>query len=306
MREVFHEGEQAVQARAGVSRQAQQVGRMISSGLPDGADRYLGGLPILFRGSADRAGDLWASALTGDPGFIRMAGPTTVEISTQTEAVVPLPVIDLTDGPAGFLAIDLATRQRFRFNGDATTADRLLRVEVEQAYGNCPKYIQLREVTVHGSQPRDTAWPNATSDTTLSGDDIALIRRADTLFIASAAGGHGADVSHRGGQPGFVRVTADGEICFKDYAGNNMFQTLGNLAVDPRAGLLFIDFETGSTLQLTGDATVDWASEPSEEVTDTGRTLRFSPKRVVRVPHAIPLMWVLKAYSPYNPDENSA
>jgi uncharacterized protein len=305
MPEIYHEGELAVQARVGVSAQAQRVGRIISPYLPDGADGFFNNLPILFRGAADQAGDVWASALTGDPGFIRATDSRTVESYTDPASGDPLMPIQIPDGPAGFLAIDLATRQRFRFNGQTTRSGDNLRVKIDQAYGNCPKYIQLREVTVHRSPGQTADGPTATTGTALMDADTDLIRRADTFFIASVADGHGADVSHRGGRPGFVRVTPAGEITFKDYIGNNMFQTLGNLTADPRAGLLFIDFETGSTLQLTGRAVVNWASDQPADRAETGRSVTFQPGYVVRTPRVIPLRWVLRAYSPYNPDENS-
>ncbi len=301
MIDLFHPGELAVQERAGVSSQAQKVGRIIASHMPPGADRFLAALPILFQGGVDAQGDVWASALTGDPGFATVTGPQDVEVRANPVPTDPLNRYGQPGVPAGFLAIDLATRQRFRFNGEATHADDTLRVAVNQAYGNCPKYIQRRAVTVHDAPL--AAGPAVTGSALTTGD-IDLIRRADTFFIASTAQGHGTDVSHRGGAPGFVRVTDQGEITFKDYAGNNMFQTLGNLTSDPRAGFLFIDFMTGDTLQISGRAEVQWASPCDQDFTDTGRSVTFTPDRVIRTPHAIPHRWVLKDYSPFNPHEN--
>ncbi|MEZ6191717.1 MAG: pyridoxamine 5'-phosphate oxidase family protein [Phycisphaerales bacterium] len=300
---IFHEGELAVQARAGVSAAAQKVGRIITPHLPKGADAFLDNLPILLIGGTDSEGQVWASALTGRPGFIRAAGPQSVEINAHPQPQDPL-AQQPDDAPAGFLAIDLATRQRFRFNGTATKTGSTLRVHVEQAYGNCPKYIQLREVVAYEpTPPTEVATPAV--GTNLSDEDADLIRRADTFFIASTADGHGADVSHRGGPPGFVRVNEDNTLSFDDYPGNNMFQTLGNLTTDPRAGLLFIDFKTGTTLQLTGRAVVDWMPPHPDDRFHTRRAVTFIPSRVVRTPHALPLRWVLRAYSPFNPEEKN-
>lgn len=296
----FHQGELAVQARAGVAEQAKRVGRIIGDRLPEGADKFLAGLPILFRGGLDARGWVWASVLTGNPGFIRTNGDRGVVIKTDGQAGDPLVAGGDTIAPAGFLAIDLATRQRFRFNGRARQEGDELRIDVEQAYGNCPKYIQRREVV-----GRDDVWTcgDAVVDTTLSDDDLRLIRGADTFFIASHARDHGADVSHRGGTPGFVRVTAEGGVVFEDYPGNNMFQTLGNLAADPRAGLLFIDFDSGSTLQLTGKADTRWSEPSATNYNQTGRAVMFTPEAIVRTPGAFPWRWVLRDYSPYNPEE---
>jgi predicted pyridoxine 5'-phosphate oxidase superfamily flavin-nucleotide-binding protein len=304
MTKIFHEGELAVQQRAGVSAQAQKAGRIIAPHLPHGADRFLAILPILFQGGVDAHGHAWASALTGDPGFIHVTDSQTVEVHLAAKHSDPLAQYTSHPTPAGFLAIDMATRQRFRFNGDATHSANNLHIKINQAYGNCPKYIQRREVAVNAPESAPLQKPGpSTSDTTLSKDDIDLIQRADTFFIASVASDHGADVSHRGGTPGFVRVTPQGEITFKDYAGNNMFQTLGNLTDDPRAGLLFINFETGSTLQLSGQAQVLWAAQPSDDFAETGRAVTFTTHQVVRTPHAVPLRWDFHGYSPYNPIE---
>jgi len=299
----FHDGELAVQERAGVVGQAQKVGRIIGPILPDGAAGFLANLPILFQGGLDHQGNVWASALTGNPGFIVANDSQHVTIQANPLPDDPIYSNGSADAPAGFLAINLATRQRFRFNGQASRDGDALHVHIDQAYGNCPKYIQRRDVTIHDGLPEIAP---ATTDTTLSKDDIQMVRKADTLFIATHAQGHGVDVSHRGGVPGFVRVSADGGLAFNDYPGNNMFQTLGNLATDPRAGLLFIDFDRGDTLQLTGLAQTQWSAPSPTDFNQTGRVTTFTPEKIVRTPHAVPLRWVLRDYSPYNPEEKSA
>jgi predicted pyridoxine 5'-phosphate oxidase superfamily flavin-nucleotide-binding protein len=111
----------------------------------------------------------------------------------------------------------------------------------------------------------------------------------------------GLDCSHRGGNPGFVRATGPDTITFPDYAGNNMFQTLGNLELDSRAGLLFIDFETGSTLQLTGRATVHWDKERLTSWPGAQRVIEFQLERIQETAQALPLRWRLLDYSPFNP-----
>src|SRR3546814_14766932 len=81
---------------------------------------------------------------------------------------------------------------------------------------------------------------------------------ASASAAATAGSGlreQGADVSHRGGRPGFVRVTEDdgrSVLTIPDFSGNQFFNTLGNIAINPRAGLLFVDFATGDLLTLTG------------------------------------------------------
>jgi predicted pyridoxine 5'-phosphate oxidase superfamily flavin-nucleotide-binding protein len=151
-------------------------------------------------------------------------------------------------------------------------------------YSNCPKYIQRREIVgleAGGGEPASSAH--------LTQADRELIAAADTFFVATAAHG-GADASHRGGSPGFVTV-GDDRLTFPDYPGNNMYGTLGNLLANPRIGLLFLDWETGDTLQLTGSAELEF--EP--------RAVHVAIERATRTPNAVPLRWVLLERSRFNP-----
>ena len=124
----------------------------------------------------------------------------------------------------------------------------------------------------------------------------AWIASADTFFIASGHRGEGEsptfgmDASHRGGDPGFVQVDGD-TLVFPDYAGNNHFNTIGNLVADPRAGLLFVDFERGSLLQLTGRATIDWDSDAVARIPGARRLVTFAIEEIVELPAALPLRW---------------
>ena len=96
-----------------------------------------------------------------------------------------------------------------------------------------------------------------TTRTAFTPSDIAFIERATLFFLATADAEGRPDVNHKGGPPGFVRVTADGEIAFPDYDGNGMFKSLGNLLVNPNVGLLFIDLhERPRRLRVNGSATV--------------------------------------------------
>ncbi|MBD2020206.1 pyridoxamine 5'-phosphate oxidase family protein, partial [Leptolyngbya sp. FACHB-36] len=122
----------------------------------------------------------------------------------------------------------------------------------------------------------------------------------DTFFIASLHPTHGADASHRGGYPGFVQVDSE-RLVFPDYSGNNMFNTLGNLQVNPSAGLLFIDFEQGHTLQLTGSATIVWEPERIATVAGAERLVEFQVQQVQQTSCASRLRWQFVEYSPANP-----
>jgi predicted pyridoxine 5'-phosphate oxidase superfamily flavin-nucleotide-binding protein len=127
------------------------------------------------------------------------------------------------------------------------------------------------------------------------------IERADTLFIASVHATRGADASHRGGQPGFVRVLDERRLRVPDYAGNNMFQTLGNIATDPRVGLLFVAFDTGTTLQLTGRARILWEVSDRAGLPGAERAVEVEVDEVVEIAGQGPLGWRFVEYSPFNP-----
>ena len=86
-----------------------------------------------------------------------------------------------------------------------------------------------------------------------------------------------------------------------DYSGNNMFQTLGNIAADPRVGLLFVDFDTGTTLQLTGKARLLWDRPDFAELKGAERAVEIQVEEIVETQGHGPLGWRFREYSPFNP-----
>ncbi len=84
-----------------------------------------------------------------------------------------------------------------------------------------------------------------------------FIEERDMFFIATADPEGWPESSYKGGEPGFVRVIDEHTLVFPVYNGNGMFLTAGNLAVNPRIGLLFIDFEVGTRLRMSGHASID-------------------------------------------------
>jgi hypothetical protein len=162
-----------------------------------------------------------------------------------------------------------------------------------RAFGNCPQYIQPRQ---WHSEPTQ-AEPVARRYRSLPQQAAHWITEADTFLIATvhrARGDeafYGMDASHRGGEPGFVTVADARTLSFPDYAGNNHFNTIGNLQLDPRVGLLFIDFQHGHLLQLTGTATIDWNSPAVTVISGARRLVNVTVEEVVEVRHALPLTW---------------
>jgi predicted pyridoxine 5'-phosphate oxidase superfamily flavin-nucleotide-binding protein len=297
MKGMFHPGELAVQERAGVRQQAGKVGRILRTSIEPDAAEFLEDRPLLLLASVDAAGRPWASAMTGTPPLLRVEDESTVELFGSVAAGDPLHANLAAPGPLAILALDPSTRSRYRVNGISETAapGRFL-LRVQEVFGNCRKYIQVRHLRAVAPL-RGTGTGESDALTAFQSEWVG---RADTLFIATVAEG-GADASHRGGNPGFVRVERDGSLTIPDYSGNNMFQTLGNIAVSGTAGLLFVDFENGRTLQLTGRAEIDWDSGHAAAFAGANRLLRVFPEQVVETADAVAVRGRVEEYSPFNP-----
>jgi predicted pyridoxine 5'-phosphate oxidase superfamily flavin-nucleotide-binding protein len=274
----FHAGEVEVQSRHGVREQAEQVGRGLATAIPPTFRALLASQRMAVAASLDAQDRPWASLLTGPEGFVRAADSRLLHLAASPPAGDPLR--ENLDGrpELGLLVIDPRTRRRLRFNGRGLLAPDGVFLLVDQVYGNCPKYIQKRRL-VGESDAEPAVTRRAPS---LDARTRAIVEGADTFFIATWHPQGGADASHRGGRPGFVRVIDEETLEFPDYPGNNMFNTLGNLIHHPRAGLLFVDFERGDLLQLTGRAEIRWGGRATvrlviEEARETrgGRRLRF-------------------------------
>jgi len=256
----FHHGERLLQERAQVRDRMERFGsRVIRPALPEQHREFYGLLPFLVIGAVDPEGRPWASLLAGPPGFVSSPTPTALRVAAEPDAGDPIRRALVPGARAGVLGIDPATRRRNRVNGRlVANAGEGLALRVEQSFGNCPQYIHQRRMRP-GLHPAEPQW----SDATLGDEAVrAWIHGADTFFIASSWDEdaedptHGVDVSHRGGRPGFVRVEDDGALLFPDFSGNNHFNTLGNLLMNPRCGLVFADFVRGDLLSLTGRAEV--------------------------------------------------
>jgi predicted pyridoxine 5'-phosphate oxidase superfamily flavin-nucleotide-binding protein len=293
----FHAGELAVQERAGVRERAARVGGSIHGAVPPAAMAFLQQRRFVVLATAEPEGRPWASILTGSPGFATAPDPSEVRIDAAPLPGDPL-VDNLRTGAfAGLLAIDLATRRRMRVNGRVEYApDRPISIHVDQVYSNCPKYIQ-RRAAEEGRPPE--APRIARRAESLTEEQRAWIRRADSFFIATLHPDAGADASHRGGMPGFVSVEGD-RLVWPDYAGNLMYNTLGNIAVHPRAGLVVPDFETGAVLQLTGRAAIDWDPIRTAEMPGAERLVELVVEEIVEIAGVLPSASVLD-YSPFNP-----
>ncbi|NEQ43752.1 MAG: flavin-nucleotide-binding protein [Leptolyngbya sp. SIOISBB] len=301
----FHPGEQAIQTKLGGRDRMETLGRrMIRDFLPEQHQQFYAQLPYFLVGTVDRDGHPWVSILVGEPGFISTPHDRTLHIAAQPLLGDPLANHLAVGLDIGFLGIELHTRRRNRVNGvvRAMTPDGF-DVEVRQTFGNCPKYIQARQFDLQAFEP--TATKPIQTLTQLGDAEREAIAAADTFFIATAylddtaSLAKGVDVSHRGGQPGFIRVEGN-TLTVPDFTGNGFFNTFGNIEVNPRAGLLFIDFDQGNLLYLTGRAEVIWDGDPEiERYAGAERLFRFHLTTGVHVAGGLPLSGSPTELSPF-------
>ncbi|MEM9457037.1 MAG: pyridoxamine 5'-phosphate oxidase family protein [Myxococcota bacterium] len=290
----FHPGELAVQARLGVRDDVEPWAHLaLRPAMPEQHRRFYAQLPFMVAAARDERGRPWATLLAGRPGFARSPDPGRLVLETQPVPGDALEGALRPGGDLGLLGIELHTRRRNRVNGRMGVGDDASVVlEVDQSFGNCPQYITERTW-----RWVDPPFPAAAPHRHLRLDAALAerIRQADTLFIATGHRGEGddarfgMDASHRGGAPGFVAVVDERTLIIPDYAGNNLFNTVGNLVMDPRAGLLFVDFSTGGMLQLTGHTTIDWDSPLVAEFRGARRLIVFTLEEAIELPRALPL-----------------
>lgn len=302
----FHPGELAIQARLGIQERVDRQGRrMIREYLTEQHRQFFAQLSYLLLGTVDEAGYPWASILVSSPGFLTTPSDRLLQIAAQPLVGDPLAHNLAVGNDIGLLGIELHTRRRNRLNGiiSAIAADGF-EVTVSQSFGNCPQYIQARSFELQESS-RDSS-SKITHLSSFAAATSSLISQADTLFIATAyqdqsAGiATGIDVSHRGGKAGFVRLDDEQTLTIPDFAGNCHFNTLGNIELNPRTGLLFVDFGSRDLLYLTGRAEIIWSDPEIKTFVGAKQLIRFHLKQGYQVSANLPLCWSSPELSPFS------
>lgn len=293
----WHQGERFIQEKVGVAERMAEVGkRVIRDFMPDQHRDFYAQLPFIVLGSVDAGDDAWATFVEGQPGFMTSPTPTTLDIAARPDPGDPAGRGIRDGAPIGLLGFEMHTRRRNRMNGFVTATGAGIRIDVDQSFGNCPRYIQLRDV-VFVRDPGLSSAGEVEESTQLDEWARTRIEEADAFFVASYADREDrrqVDVSYRGGRSGFVRVGDDGLLTIPDFDGNLFFATLGNIHLNGRAGLLFVDFATGDVLQMTGDAEVLFDSPEIAAFQGAERLWTFRARRVVRRPGALALRWTFR------------
>ena len=314
----FHKGEQELQVLYGVREKIEEMGRrVILDYMPDQHREFYEQLAYVFAGSIDASGRPWASLLFGQPGFIQSPDEYSLNVTSSRVDGDPLNSNISTGSSIGILGLQFEARRRNRLSARVASSDNhVINLEVIQSFGNCPQYIQARQIDPLQKKPRENelfSEIDSTADkrgnarfNTLTARAKAIIQKADNFYIATHHAGegggpsNGADVSHRGGKPGFVRVDSDSDsaITFPDFTGNFHFNTLGNILLNPLAGLLFIDFDAGDLLYLTCSAEIIKDSEEKRAFEGAERLVRFELDEGMLIEQAVPFKWSNVGYSP--------
>ncbi|MEN5179320.1 pyridoxamine 5'-phosphate oxidase family protein [Comamonas testosteroni] len=308
--DAFHAGEQALQARVGVRERMAAAGPMLlRDHMPDQHRELFEKLPTLLLAALDAAGQPWATMVAGAPGFVHTPDMRRMQINVQPGAADPVLARLASGSPVGVLGLEPHTRRRNRMNGRvAAFNNEGLAIDVVQSFGNCPKYIQAREpLAPSQALPPHPSAPQPLGPA-LDAATLALLARSDTLFIASASAARpglarsdGVDISHRGGEPGFVQVAQTEQgitLSMPDYPGNQFFNTLGNLAQHPLAGLLFVDYDSGGLLHVATETELMWDAAACAPWPGALRVLRFKVLEGLWHPHALPLRWTAPVAAP--------
>ncbi|GGI17835.1 pyridoxamine 5'-phosphate oxidase family protein [Gottfriedia solisilvae] len=299
---VFHSGERLVQELLGVEEFANSVGTMIKPTISDRFEAFLNEQNMLMIGSMDKNGQVWSSFIAGDPGIIQVIAPNKIRINTKINEFDPLFSNIEENKEIGVVVINLVSRIRMRINGVISkNSNGSIEVQAEQVYGNCPKFIQARNFSYKPDINKQNKV--AYREKNLTQSQQVWINQSDTFFIASSSSEGKMDVSHRGGMPGFIKVFENGSLMFPDYSGNNLFNTLGNIVQNPKVGLLFINFENGDILQLSGEAHVIWEMNDDmlSQFPGAERLVEFQVKEVIQTDTAGYYQWEFIKYSPFNP-----
>ncbi|WP_448551243.1 2Fe-2S iron-sulfur cluster-binding protein [Thalassotalea montiporae] len=306
----FHADEIAVQARLGIAEKVAHYSKgFIRDAMPEQHREFFCQLPMVVLGMVDHDGFPWALPLYGKPGFIQSPSDTQLTLEA-TPDLASLFALDVHHGQKiGLLGIELETRRRNRMNGTIREiSSQSLAIEVEQSFGNCPQYIQTRafnynELESSAYQADPTGFEHLTLATNIAPSSKSLIESADTFFIASRTRDFnedkrtGIDASHRGGKPGFVKVTGN-SLSFPDFSGNKFFNTLGNITSDGRVGLYFPNYATGDAVFLTGQASIAWQHKALPDIKGAERIIEVTVEKSVFISGYLPVTGELVENSP--------
>ncbi len=276
MSHTFHNGQLAVQKIAKEAHIAKARIPMLKDSLHPRFIPFIEHQVLAFVGSEDVEKNLWLSLLVGQRGFIKI--PSIEEITFDISKIesntndIFFKNIE-TKSTVGLLFHEAERRARYRAWGKAHKKDNRISFDISLGYPSCPKHIQQEVIELPKNSEAIT--PRIEKGVSLNDLQKEWIASAHTFFIATQTKKGNIDASHRGGNPGFIEVLANGHLRVPDYLGNSMFSTLGNIYENPKAALLFVDYKKGETLQLSGSAQLEFNQHSDKDYHKSGETGRF-------------------------------
>ncbi|KAH8081976.1 hypothetical protein BXZ70DRAFT_629787 [Cristinia sonorae] len=281
----WHPGEQSIQIKLGIREAVSQMYFAVDGEMPEEHRTFhTTRLPFIPITTLDDVGRPWtsiAASPSGELGFTTSPRYDKLRMAMRLVRGDPLEenlrLFGKEEGSGKVLiagiGIEFSTRRRNKFAGHVTEVARqgdgelIVELEVTQALGNCPKYINVRELVPHPDVHPEVVHRNLhLSDADrLPEDVIEFIHASDTVFLGTSYVAKKEDElffpSHvgqnqRGGRQGFVRASrSDGRtVVLPDYSGNRFMSSLGNIESTPLASLSFVSFTEGHILYLTGTA----------------------------------------------------
>lgn len=280
--------------------------------------------PLLALGTLDEYGRPWTTIFGGKEGFARQIAQSAIGVRTMVDWEYDLVIQALLGGAdeepvtmegegkmVGGLTIDLETRMRVKLHGrmlagalgarnkvDSVTEAQMV-IQIDKSLGNCPKYLNSKEIIP--ATPR----PKLISDSPkLPAQAAALLEKADMFFMSSYQHSD-MDTNHRGGPPGFVRMVSNEEsgaiLIYPEYSGNRLYESLGNLQINPLAGITIPDFDTGDVLYLTGKTEVLIGAAASSILPRSNLAVKMTVTASRFVEAGLSFRGIAGEASPYNP-----
>lgn len=285
--------------------------------------------PLVALGTLDDEGRPWTTVWGGERGFARPVAEGVLGLKSAVDKTYD-PVYkafwesssDKSDGPdeegivrpeggkmMSALSIDLETRDRVKLAGRLIAGADIRGLEsevqlafhVEESLGNCPKYINKK--TLETVIPQPELVPGGPGGM-LPPEAVSLIEKADMFFLSST-NGVSMDTNHRGGPRGFIRILkndVDGvELVYPEYSGNRLYQSLGNLKVNPLIGIVIPDYTTSDALYLTGRTTILLGKQASDVLPRSNIAVKITLSASRLVKASLPFRGTPDEPSPYNP-----
>ncbi|KAM7199631.1 hypothetical protein V8F33_004283 [Rhypophila sp. PSN 637] len=294
--------------------------------------------PIVALGTLDQEGNIWTTLWGGEKGFARPVARNVLALQSLLSVkgdpfLGALLQLDENNNalkggvikPAGEgkmmsgLSVDLETRDRVKLAGRVLVAsldnnsgeseraavrEIQLAMVVDEGLGNCPKYMNRKEIHAHVPNPTVIGLKGGLK---LTNQALDLIEQADMMFM-STTNGKTMDTNIRGGPAGFIRVlrNQDGDdggviLVYPEYSGNQLYQSIGNLQVDNRIGVVIPDFETSDVLYLTGETELLVGSKAAAVMPHAKVVVKIKVKEAGFVKDGLPFRGIPLDRSPYNP-----